>query len=184
MELSFCDLRSKEVVNVPDGRKLGNIIDMVFDTCTGRVTGIVVPGERSFFSVFKSCHDIFIPYQRICKIGKDIILVDINPAKLNARISEVAPKNKETTKTADVYSTNNRSYYSVDDESYIEPRTVSRDQKEQLRSQAPQNPTSFDAPQTTTYESQYASPQSQYASREAQYQNYYATPYYDERDNR
>lgn len=184
MELSFCDLRAKEVVNIPDGRKLGNIIDMVFDTCTGKVTGIVVPSERSFFSFFKSNRDIFIPYCRICKIGKDIILVDINPAKLNARISEVSPKNKETTKSNDVYSTNNRSYYSVDDESYVEPRTVSRESKEQPRSQAPQNPTSFDAPQTTPYESQYASPQSQYASREAQYQNYYATPYYDERDNR
>lgn len=170
MELSFCDLRAKEVVNVPDGRKLGNIIDMVFDTCTGKVTGIVVPSERSFFSFFKSNRDIFIPYQRICKIGKDIILVDINPAKLNARISEVSPKNKETTKTADLYSTSNRSYYTVDDESYVDLRGANKEQKEQPRPQVSQNPTSFETPQAASYESQY--------------QNYYAPPYYEERDYR
>ena len=29
MELSFCELRAKEVVNICDGRKMGNIIDMI-----------------------------------------------------------------------------------------------------------------------------------------------------------
>ena len=114
MELSFCDLRAKEVVNIPDGRKLGNIVDMVFDTCSGKITGIVVPAERSFLCFFKSCRDIFIPYHRITKIGKDIILVDINPAHLNARISEVSDKNKETTKPSTKYNTDTTSYYTVE----------------------------------------------------------------------
>ncbi len=77
MELSFCRLRTKDVINVCDGRNLGNITDIVFDTCCGRITGLVVPCNRSFFNLFKSNNDLFIPYNRICKIGKDIILVDI-----------------------------------------------------------------------------------------------------------
>ena len=77
MELSFCSLRNKEVVNICDGKKLGNIIDLVFDTCYGKVVGIVVPSDKGILSVFKSCNDIFIPYNRICKIGKDIILVEL-----------------------------------------------------------------------------------------------------------
>ncbi len=115
MELSFCDLRAKEVVNIPDGRNLGNIVDMVFDTCTGRVTGIVVPSERSFFNLFKNSRDIFIPYERICKIGKDIILVEINPAKLNARISEVGSKAKQTSKSNDTFATSTRNYYPIEE---------------------------------------------------------------------
>ncbi len=77
MELSFCDLKNKTIVNICDGKNMGNLIDMIFDSCSGRVVGIVVPCNRSFFGLFKSNNDIFIPYNRICKIGKDIILVDI-----------------------------------------------------------------------------------------------------------
>lgn len=77
MELSFCGLRAKEVVNICDGRNLGNITDLVFDSTCGRILGLIIPSQKNFFNFFKSNNDIFIPYNRICKIGKDIILVDI-----------------------------------------------------------------------------------------------------------
>ena len=77
MEISFCDLKNKDVINVCDGKNLGQIIDIVFDTCYGKIIGIVVPSCKSLFNFFKSNNDIFIPYNRICKIGQDIILVDI-----------------------------------------------------------------------------------------------------------
>lgn len=77
MELSFCKLRTKDVVNICDGKNLGNITDLIFDSCCGRILGIVVPCNKGFFNIFKTNNDIFIPYNRICKIGKDIILVDI-----------------------------------------------------------------------------------------------------------
>ena len=79
MEITFCDLRAKEVINICDGKRLGNIIDLTFDSCTTKITGIIVPGEKSFFSFFKSNPDIFIPFYKICKIGKDVILVELNP---------------------------------------------------------------------------------------------------------
>lgn len=77
MEVTFCELRAKEVVNVYDGKRLGNIIDMVIDTTCARVLGIIVPNDRSLFNIFKCNTDIFIPYNRICKIGKDVILVEL-----------------------------------------------------------------------------------------------------------
>ena len=77
MEISFCKLKNKDVVNVCDGKNYGPIIDIVFDTCCGRILGLIVPCNKNFFNIFKSSNDIFIPYNRICKIGKDIILVDI-----------------------------------------------------------------------------------------------------------
>ena len=79
MELSFCDLRAKEVVNLCDGKKLGNIIDLIFDTTCARITGLVVPCEKSFLNIFKNNNDIFIPYKCIRKIGTDIILVELSP---------------------------------------------------------------------------------------------------------
>ncbi|MBQ0017302.1 MAG: YlmC/YmxH family sporulation protein [Clostridiales bacterium] len=77
METSFCDLKSKEVINIVDGKRLGHIIDMVFETSCGKILGLVVPGSKCGFNIFKSVEDIFIPYQNICKIGYDCILVEL-----------------------------------------------------------------------------------------------------------
>lgn len=89
MEISFCELRAKEVVNLHDGKQLGHIIDLIIDTSCSRIIGIIVPCEKSFLTLFKSSSNIFIPYHRICKIGKDVILVDINTAsQQNVKILE------------------------------------------------------------------------------------------------
>ena len=77
MDISFCKLRTKDVINACDGRNLGNITDIIIDSCCGRILGLVVPNCKNFFSIFRTNNEIFIPYNRICKIGKDIILVDI-----------------------------------------------------------------------------------------------------------
>lgn len=77
VESSFLELRCKEVVNVLDGRKLGHIIDLIFDLCSGRVLGILVPGEKTGWNLFKNSNQLFIPYGCIEKIGEDAILVDL-----------------------------------------------------------------------------------------------------------
>ena len=78
MESSFLELRCKEVVNVTDGRRLGHIVDIVFDLLSARLLGIVVPGEKSFWNVFKNGSQLFIPFSCICKIGDDTILVELH----------------------------------------------------------------------------------------------------------
>ena len=102
MEISFCKLKSKDVVNVCDGRNLGSITDIIFDSCCGQIIGIIVPNSKNFFNIFKSNNDIFIPYNRICKIGKDIILVDIimqqdciNQSSQNCCTQELKQNNKQ-----------------------------------------------------------------------------------------
>ena len=74
-ELSFCELRAKEVVNVLDGRRLGRICDIVFCAHRGHVRGIVVPFARRFF--FSRSQDVFIPWKCINRIGEDVILVTL-----------------------------------------------------------------------------------------------------------
>ena len=71
------DLRCKEVINVVDGRRLGHIIDVCFELNSGKITGFVVPGDTSFWNVFKGGNQMFVPYSQICKIGEDSILVEI-----------------------------------------------------------------------------------------------------------
>ena len=77
METSFTELRNKEVINVLSGRLLGNVCDVIVDLRRNIVLGLVVPGNKSFFNIFKPCQEIFIPYNSICKVGEDVILVEI-----------------------------------------------------------------------------------------------------------
>lgn len=78
IETSFYELRMKSVINVIDGKNLGHICDIVLEVCSGKILGFVVPGQRRWFHIFKSCEDIFIPYHNICKIGVDTILVELS----------------------------------------------------------------------------------------------------------
>jgi len=77
LETSFTELRNKEVINVLTGRLLGNVCDIVVDFRRNIILGLVVPGSKSFFNLFKPCHEIYIPYNSICKIGEDVILVEV-----------------------------------------------------------------------------------------------------------
>ena len=79
-EATFCELRCKQVVNILDGKALGNIIDIVFDLKCGRILGLVAPGGRRFF-FFRPREDIFIPWRCVRKIGDDVILVEMIPAR-------------------------------------------------------------------------------------------------------
>lgn len=77
-DLSFCELRAKQVVNVIDGKVLGRITDVIFSRTSAKVMGFVVPGDMGFF-FFKRKGDLFIPFERICKIGVDVVLVELRP---------------------------------------------------------------------------------------------------------
>ena len=89
MEQSFIEFTEKQVINYCDGKILGNIVDLKVDTCTGAILAIVLPGESGFFG-FKKCTDIIIPWEKICKIGKDTIIVDIGmlPVSDKSRIEK------------------------------------------------------------------------------------------------
>lgn len=82
MGQSMTDLTDKQVINICDGKILGYVIDFKIDSCNGRLTAIILPGENSFFG-FKKCTDIVIPWEKIVKIGKDTILVDIGMLPCN-----------------------------------------------------------------------------------------------------
>lgn len=78
MELSFSELKKRDVINVSDGRSLGNIIDLTLDFPSGELSGIIVPGRklRGLLRIFDKT-ELYIDVTRIVKIGNDVILVDL-----------------------------------------------------------------------------------------------------------
>ena len=76
--MTLSELRQKDVINTRDGRSLGKVMNIEFCLCDGRITAIVVPGEFRFGPVFRGERaGIAIPWEMICKIGDDVILVDV-----------------------------------------------------------------------------------------------------------
>ena len=54
----------------------GYVQDVEADFDTGKITAIVVPGSNKFFNI-GSKNDLIISWDKICKIGDDIILVEM-----------------------------------------------------------------------------------------------------------
>ena len=77
MGIKFTKLQCKEVICVNDGRRLGYISDVEVEVPGGCICAIIVPGPCKFLGLFGHRDDYFIPWNCICRIGPDIVLVDI-----------------------------------------------------------------------------------------------------------
>ena len=71
------DFKHKEVINIPDGYRLGYVQDVCADLETGTITHIIVPGGNKIVNLFTQNNNIVIPWQKVKCIGDDIILVEI-----------------------------------------------------------------------------------------------------------
>lgn len=71
------DLKAKDVVNILDGKKLGNICDIELELEIGKVIAIIIPGRWRGFSIFGKREEIVIPWKKIIRIGRDVILVEV-----------------------------------------------------------------------------------------------------------
>ena len=75
----FSELHCKEVICVSDGRRLGFISDAKIQLPEGRIVAIIVPGPSRYFGLLGRRDDYVIPWHCICRMGPDIVLVDIDP---------------------------------------------------------------------------------------------------------
>ena len=72
-------IKNKEVINIDDGKSLGFVSDVVINLESGRIEGIVLPGEKGFLSFLGGGEeDIVIDWENIKTIGNDVILVEVH----------------------------------------------------------------------------------------------------------
>lgn len=72
------EIRALDIINIEDGRRLGPIIDLDLDLEKGVIKGIIVLESsrgKGLFSGGRS-GDFFIPWEKVIKIGLDVILID------------------------------------------------------------------------------------------------------------
>ena len=76
--MNFSELRQKDVINICDGRKMGKPIDLILNehACA---EALVVPAKTSLIGCLKQEKEgTVIPWNRIRRIGDDVILVEFN----------------------------------------------------------------------------------------------------------
>lgn len=73
--MRLSELQNKDVVNIKDGKKIGNIIDVSIDS-QGKTTGLIVEKYKFLVSMFSN-KEVEIKWGQIEKIGEDVILVNI-----------------------------------------------------------------------------------------------------------
>lgn len=73
--VKISDFEIKDVVNVFDGKRLGNIVDIDINLNTGKIDAVVIGGGGKVLGLFGKDDEIVIPWKNIIKIGQDVILV-------------------------------------------------------------------------------------------------------------
>lgn len=93
MELTFNELKKRDVINIADGKCLGRITDLKLKFPEGKLVGIFVPGRktRRIFCLFDKS-EMYIEEQKIIKIGGDVILVDIKCESSSSPIKPCPPQ--------------------------------------------------------------------------------------------
>lgn len=71
------DLRSRDVIDVGSGKRLGFVEDVELDPTDGRIIALVVPGSTRFLGFFGRDQDYVIPWDLVVKVGEDVILVHL-----------------------------------------------------------------------------------------------------------
>jgi len=75
--MQFSELCKKEVICTKDCRRLGYVVDLEIEPCKGYIQKIIVKEKQGFCGLFCCGEEFVISFCNVCKIGPDIILVDL-----------------------------------------------------------------------------------------------------------
>lgn len=79
--MRISEFQTKDVVNVANGKKLGNIGDIDIDLQTGQIQSLIILGTGKVLGLFGREEETVIPWQNIVKVGADVILVRLHESE-------------------------------------------------------------------------------------------------------
>ena len=72
--VKISELQQKDVVNVANGKRLGNLGDIDINWTTGQIEAIIIIGTGKVLGLFGRADEMIIPWRDIVKVGADVIL--------------------------------------------------------------------------------------------------------------
>jgi len=83
--MRLSQLLGKRIINIFDGEIMGLVgdSDLVVNPETGVIEGIILPyradvGDKRLLAGSRQKHILSIPWEKVCKIGSEVIVVDID----------------------------------------------------------------------------------------------------------
>jgi YlmC/YmxH family sporulation protein len=72
---SLDNIRSKEVIDIQTGERLGYIDDVEMNLSTAGINAFIIYGSKRFFGILGRDENIMIPCDSIEVIGNDVLLI-------------------------------------------------------------------------------------------------------------
>ena len=76
--MKLSELEKKDIINIKDGKKIGKIVDVVFDVNNGYMIKFIIESSSILKNIFSSSEEFTIKFSQIKKMGEDVILIDIS----------------------------------------------------------------------------------------------------------
>lgn len=79
MQMRFSELRSKELIDLGSGNRLGLIgeADLAIDEASGKIVSLIMPERGGGFRLFNRARETSVPWFALKKIGSDLVIVDL-----------------------------------------------------------------------------------------------------------
>ena len=77
MSAKISDLQERQIVNIADGKCLGNVKDIELNLTRGVIQALVLPGPGGLRGILQNQGDLRIPWQKVVRIGVDVVLIDM-----------------------------------------------------------------------------------------------------------
>ena len=75
--MRLSELQNKNLVNVSNGKNIGNIIDVNIDYQSGNIRSFIIESKGSILTFLNKDNDMEVKWNDIQKIGEDVILVNM-----------------------------------------------------------------------------------------------------------
>lgn len=76
MAANSMQLQERQVVNIADGKCLGNLKDIELNLWTGTIESLILPAWNGFWHRLQNTGEVVIAWNQVVRIGVDVILVD------------------------------------------------------------------------------------------------------------
>ena len=76
--MKLSELQRKDIINIKDGKKVGRIIDVEFDSSNGYMIKFVIERTHFLRNLLSTNENLSIKFTQIKKLGEDVILIDIS----------------------------------------------------------------------------------------------------------
>lgn len=77
MVANSMQLQERQVVNIADGKCLGNLKDIELNLWTGSIESLILPAWNGFWHRLQNSGEVVIAWDQVVRIGIDVILVDV-----------------------------------------------------------------------------------------------------------